>query len=162
MQPIPHSNFRPVLLVCSMLFTPLHSTVSGLRLRILSITPGVSFSDHPTKQGLAVGTFSPSTVRATCWLLRSDSSFSVAVDLLLSAGFHGGEYRSRMDMSAPILVQFGPSPALVPWYLRSLDLACYRQQRFRHRFACASHSNLLGVFVASSLPFDPISSRFLD
>jgi hypothetical protein len=107
-------------LVSSMLLTLLHSTVSGLRQRILDITPGVCFSDHPTKQMLAVGTcsrFRP-CVRAICWLLRSDSSFSVAVGLLLSAGFHGSEYRSRLDMSAPILVLFGPSPALVPWYLR--------------------------------------------
>jgi hypothetical protein len=107
-------------LVCSMLITLLHSTVSGLRQRILGITPGVSFSDHPTTQMHAVGTCSclRLDVRALWWLLRSDSSFCVAVGLLLSAGFRGSEHRSRLDMSAPILVHFGPSPALVPWYLR--------------------------------------------
>jgi hypothetical protein len=107
-------------LVCSMRLARLHSTVSGLRQHILDITPGVRFSDHPPKQMLAVGTYSyhRSDMRAICWLLRSDRSFCVAVGLLLSAGFCGGEYRSRLDMSAPILVHFGPSPALVLWYLR--------------------------------------------
>src|SRR6516162_2429497 len=37
-------------LVCSMLVTLLHSTVSGLRQHILGITPGIRFSDHPTTQ----------------------------------------------------------------------------------------------------------------
>src|SRR5438876_9912034 len=101
-------------LVSSMLLALLHSTVSGLRQHILDITPGIGFSDHPIKQMLAVGTCSclrPRT-RAICWLLRSDSSFCVAGGLLLSAGFCGGEYRSAMDLSAPILVLFGPSRAL--------------------------------------------------
>ncbi len=113
-------------LVCSMLFTPLHSTLSDLRQPILGITPGIGFSDHPTRQMHAVGTCScyrPS-MRVICWLLRSDSPFSIAFRLLLSAGFCGGEYRSRGDMSAPILVHFGPSPALAPCYSRPLALAC--------------------------------------
>src|SRR5260370_4552755 len=74
-------------LVSSMRLALLHSTVSGLRQRILGITPGVSFSDHPLKQMLEVGTCSRYRfcVRALCCLLRSDSSFSVAVGLLPSA-----------------------------------------------------------------------------
>jgi hypothetical protein len=32
--------------------------------------------------------------------------------LLLSAGFGGGEYQSALNLLAPILVHFGPSPAL--------------------------------------------------
>jgi hypothetical protein len=107
-------------LVCSMLLTPLHSTRSDLRQHILGITPGLGFSDHPTRQMHTVGTCScdrPSR-RVICWLLRSDSPCSVAFRLLLSAGFRGGEYRSRGDMSAPIRVHFGPSPALACGYLR--------------------------------------------
>src|SRR5450759_1864287 len=111
-----HSSLGPAsgALVSSMRLALLHSTVSGLRQHILDITPGIGFSDHPTTQMLAVGTCSylRPRMRAICRLLRSDSSFCVAVGLLLSAGFCGGEYRSSMDMSAPILVHFGPSPAL--------------------------------------------------
>jgi hypothetical protein len=56
-------------------------------------------------------------MRVICWLLRSDSPFSVAFRLLLSAGFRGGEHRSRGDMSAPIHVHFGPSPRFGLWLL---------------------------------------------
>ena len=101
-------------LVSSMRLAPLHSTRSDLRQHILGITPGIGFSGHPTKQRHAVGTCSwhrPS-MRAICWLLRSASPFCVACRLLLSAGFDGSECRSPRNMSAPILVHFGPSPAL--------------------------------------------------
>ena len=103
-------------LVCSMRLTLLHATRSGLRQPILDMTPGLCFSDHPTKQMLAVGTCSypRSRTRAICWLLRSERSFCVALGLLLSAGFGGSECRSQLKMSAPILVRFGPSPALAP------------------------------------------------
>jgi hypothetical protein len=113
-------------LVCSMLLTLLHSTVSALRQHILDAPPGMSFSDHPTKQMLAVGTCSRlrPRMRAICRLLRAASSFSVAFRFRLAAGFHGGECRSWLDMSAPILVHFGPSPALVSHSLRELVLAC--------------------------------------
>src|SRR5260370_18994765 len=37
-------------LVCSMRLALLHSTVPGLRQRILDITPAFCFSDHPTTQ----------------------------------------------------------------------------------------------------------------
>src|SRR5260370_40131943 len=72
-------------------------------------------SDHPTRQTHTVGTCSchRPPMRVLCWLLRSDNPFSVAFRPLLSAGFRGSEYRSRDDMSAPILVHFGPSPALL-------------------------------------------------
>src|SRR5207237_9352054 len=114
-------------LACSIRLTLLHSTLSDLRQHILDITPGLSFSDHPIKQMRAVGTCSCSRphMRVICWLLRSDSPFCVAFRLLLSAGFGGGEGRSRGDMSAPIRVHFGPSPALACGYLRSLAMACY-------------------------------------
>src|ERR1700737_1641575 len=94
-------------LVSSIRLARLHSTVSGLRRHILVITPDVRFSDHPPKQMHAVGTCSRfrSHMRAICWLLRSDSSFCVTVGLLLSAGFGGGEYRSPVHMSAPILIR---------------------------------------------------------
>jgi membrane protease YdiL (CAAX protease family) len=107
-------------LVCSMLFTLLHSTLSDLRQHILGITPGLGFSDHPTRQMHAVGTCSYHRphMRVICRLLRSNSPFCAAFRLLLSAGFGGSEYRSRGDMSAPILVHFGPSPALALGYLR--------------------------------------------
>ena len=113
-------------LVCSMRLALLHSTFSDLRQHILGITPDVGFSDHPTRQRHAVGTCSRYRVcvRAICWFHRSDSSFSVACRLLLSAGFGGGEDRSRRKMSAPILVRFGPSPALALWPLSYLALAC--------------------------------------
>jgi hypothetical protein len=67
-------------LVCSMLCTPLHSTHSDLRQHILGITPGIRFSDHPTRQMHAVGTCSCDRpyMRVICWLLRSDSPFCVA------------------------------------------------------------------------------------
>jgi hypothetical protein len=151
-------------LVCSILLTLLHSTRSDLRQPILGVLPSIRFSDHPTRQMHAVGTCScprPS-MRVVCWLLRSDSSFCVACRLLLSAGFDGSEYRSSGNMSAPILVHFGPSPALACGYLRSLALACWQLRRFTYRFACASHSNLLEVIAPSSLEFSLISSRFSD
>jgi hypothetical protein len=114
-------------LVCSMRLALLHSTFSDLRQHILGITPSVGFSDHPTRQRHAVGTSSrhQSCVRAICWFPRSDSSFSVVFRLLLSAGFRGGEDRSRRKMSAPILVRFGPSLALAQWPLPYLALACF-------------------------------------
>src|SRR5215813_12905399 len=64
------------VLASSMLLTRLHSTVLGLRQHILDITPGLRFSDHPTKQRHAVGAYSclRLSTRANCWLLRSDSS----------------------------------------------------------------------------------------
>src|SRR5258708_677003 len=101
-------------LVCSMLLPLLHSTLSGLRQPILDITPGLCFSDHPTKQRLAVGTCSYSRpgTRAICWLLRSERSFSAALGLLLSAGFRGSECRSQLKMSVPILVHLDQAP---PW-----------------------------------------------
>src|SRR6266702_5497243 len=79
-------------LVCSMLFTPLHSTLSDLRQHILGIIPGIVFSDHPTRQMHAVGIcacYRPS-MRVICWLLRSDSPFSVFFRLRLSAVVGGG------------------------------------------------------------------------
>src|SRR5215469_17456850 len=151
-------------LVCSMLVTLLHSTVSGLRQHILGITPGIRFSDHPTEQMHAVGTCSRFRlcVRAICRLLRSASSFCVAVGLLLSAGFHGGEYRSRMDMSAPILVHFGPSPAFAL-------ATCVNSFWLVHPYDGSGAGSLalaiatrLRMFVASSLQLYPISSRFSD
>src|SRR5216684_1573650 len=83
-------------LVSSMLFTLLHSTLSDLRQRILDVTPGISFSDHPTTPMHAVGPCSCHRphMRVIWWLLRSDSPFCVAFRLLLSAGFSGGECRS--------------------------------------------------------------------
>ena len=107
-------------LVSSMRLTPLHSTRSDLRQHILGVIPGIGFSDHPSRQMHAVGTCSchrPS-MRVLCWLLRSDSPFCVACRLLLSAGFDGSAYRSPRNMSAPILVHFGPSPALACGYWR--------------------------------------------
>src|SRR6266571_3957343 len=107
-------------LVCSMRLALLHSTRSALRQHILGITPDIGFSDHPTRQRHAVGTCSchRPCMRVVCWLLRSDSPFCVACRLLLSAGFDGSEYRSPRNMSAPILVHFGPSPALACGYWR--------------------------------------------
>src|SRR2546422_5573198 len=118
-------------LVCSMRLALLHSTCSDLRQHLLGVTPGVGFSDHPTRQRHAVGTCScyRSSIRVVCWLLRSDRSFCVACRLLLSAGFHGSDYRSSRNMSAPILVRFGPSPALASASLRSLVSACRHLRR---------------------------------
>src|SRR5258708_17518626 len=106
-------------LVSSMRLALLHSTRSDLRQPILGITPGLGFSDHPTRQRHAVGTCSchrPS-LRVVCWLLRSDSPFCVACRLLLSAGFDGSEYRSSRNMSAPILFHFVPTPPFPSAYL---------------------------------------------
>src|SRR5258706_11910102 len=107
-------------LVCSMRLALLHSTLSDLRQHILGVIPGIGFSDHPPRQMHGVGTCScyRPFMRVICWLLRSDRSFYVAFRLLLSAGFDGSEYRSSRNMSAPILVHFGPSPALVSDPLR--------------------------------------------
>jgi hypothetical protein len=78
-------------LVSSMRLALLHSTISGLRQHILDITLGLGFSDHPTEQMHAVGTCSRSRPfeRAICWLLRSDSSFCVAVGSCCPPGFVG-------------------------------------------------------------------------
>src|SRR5262249_50857157 len=98
----------------------LHSTLSDLRRHILGVTPSIGFSDHPSRQMLAVGTCSchrPS-MRVICWLLRSASSFCVAFRLLLSAGFSGGEYQSSRNMSAPILVLLDQAPLWLVGYLR--------------------------------------------
>ncbi len=99
-------------LVSSMRLALLHSIVPGLRQHILDITPGVGFSDHPTGQMHAVGTCSRHQflVRAICRLLRSDSSFFVAVGFLLSAGFSGGECRSSQRVSAPYPCPFWTKP----------------------------------------------------
>ena len=116
-----HSSlgFPSGALACSIRLTLLHSTLSDLRQHILDITPGLSFSDHPTTQMHAVGTCSCSRphMRVICWLLRSDSPFSVAFRLLLSAGFRGSEYRSPVDVSAPILVHFWTKPRFGFWLL---------------------------------------------
>src|SRR5262249_40481669 len=78
-----HSTLRwgSGVLASSLLLTRLHSTVSGLRQPILDITPGLCFSDQPTKQMHTVGTYSclQLSMRAPCWLLRSNRSFCVAV-----------------------------------------------------------------------------------
>src|SRR5260370_7591850 len=68
-------------LVCSMRLALLLSTVSGLRQRILGITPGVIFSDHPLKQMLEVATCSRYRfcVRAICSFLLPHSPFSFSV-----------------------------------------------------------------------------------
>src|SRR5713226_4997464 len=110
-----HSSlgFLSGALVFSMRLALLHSIVPGLRQHILNVTSGIGFSDHPSRQMHTVGTCSY-YMRAICWLLRSDSSFCVAVGFLLSAGFIGGECRSRQGMSAPNPCPFGPSPALAP------------------------------------------------
>src|SRR5260370_31303948 len=109
-----HSSlgFASGALVSSMLLTLLHSTLSDLCQHILGITPGIGFSGHPTRHRHAVGTCSCHRphMRVLCWLLRSDNPFCVAFRLLLSAGVRGSEYRSRMDMSAPILVHFWTKP----------------------------------------------------
>src|SRR5260370_38545446 len=97
-----HSSlgFGSGALACSMRLALLHSIVPGLRQHILNVTSGIGFSDHPTRQMHAVGTCSCS-MRAICWLLRSDSPFHVALGLLLSVGFLGGEYRSSHGASVP-------------------------------------------------------------
>ena len=88
-----HSSlgFPSGALVSSMRLALLHSTVPDLRLHILVITPGVGISDHPTRQMHAVGTSSRfrSHMRVICWLLRSDSSFSVAVGSCCPPGLVG-------------------------------------------------------------------------
>src|SRR5579883_2265544 len=78
-------------LVSSMRLALLHSTISGLCQHILDITPSIGFSDYPSKQMHAVGTCSclSSHMRVICWLLRSDSSFFVAVGSCSPPGFVG-------------------------------------------------------------------------
>src|SRR5258708_13072166 len=88
-------------LVSSMRLALLHSTRSDLRQPILGITPGLGFSDHPTRQRHAVVTCSchrPS-LRVVCCLLLSDSPFCFACWLLLSSGFLDIKYRPSSNIT---------------------------------------------------------------
>lgn len=88
-----HSSlgFSSSALVSSMRFTLLHSTLSDLRQPILGVTPSLRFSDHPSKQRHAVGTCScyRPLMRVFCWLLRSKSSFCVALGSCCPPGVVG-------------------------------------------------------------------------
>jgi len=114
----------------SMRLALLHSTVSGLRQHILDIAPGFGFSDHPTEQGHAVGTCSRSRPceRAICWLLRSDSSFCVAVGSCCPPGFVGVSTDHRYICRPLSLSSLDQAPRWLPdtcvnsfWLVRGND-----------------------------------------
>ena len=100
----------------SMRLAPLHSTRSDLRLHILGITPGIGFSDHPTKQRHAVGTCSclRLDMRALWWLLRSDSSFCVAVGSCCPPGFVGVSTDHRYTCRPLSLSSLDQAPRWLP------------------------------------------------
>ena len=151
-------------LVSSMRLALLHSTVSGLRQRIPDITPGLGFSDHPTEQRHAVGTCSRSRPRerAICWLLRSDRSFCVAVGSCCPPGFVGVNTDHRYTCRPLSLSSLDQAPRwLNDTCVNSVWLVSGNDGSGAGSLALAIATRLR-VFVASSLPLRPISSRFSD
>src|SRR5690348_3201003 len=113
-----HSSlgFTSGALGSSMRLALLHSTVSGLCQHIPSITPGLGFSDHPTEQMHTVGTcsrFRPCE-RAICRLLRSDSSFCVAIGSCCPPGFVGVSTDHRYTCRPLSLSSLDQAPRWLP------------------------------------------------
>ena len=90
-------------LVSSMRLAPLHSARWDLRQHILGITPGIGFSDHPTKQRHAVGT-------CECYHKSgSPSHLGIAVLIVPSGSF----FHAQTNVSVDITEELSPNVRMI-------------------------------------------------